>query len=391
MDTMDKMRHCSKDIGAVTILVAGVMIFFILLFLVVGVNFVYVYYVRGELQNAADAGALAGAALINDQNDLCQNPARAEAKKFAFKNKATEKKEPVDILTQACDNNLSDANDITVGNWNPTRPINDRYHRGETPINAIEVRPRRTTNSPGGPVDFIFKNIISSMTNMGVTRVAIAARPESPTTGLAMCVDACPEDHPPLDLSQPFLFSVPSNSPANPYGLAWTELNTDSNIEGQSCLKNTSKCDSGFEDGCTTNDAMMVASYIWQKRIPQTKCFSIRWSNGQKTARFDLYCAFQSMTFDALNKTDTSGNTPPKVGSVDKWKIIVPIINPCPSGAQPGGGPYPIERYAEIVIDDVTDKFGQPAPPVEGIKISSIRCVPCGDWTIMGKVPVLVQ
>jgi len=80
------MKLCKKNKGAIAILIAGIMVPFLLLFLVVGVDFVYMYYVRGELQNAADSAALAGAAKLDGTNVILQTDARQAAWKFACKN-----------------------------------------------------------------------------------------------------------------------------------------------------------------------------------------------------------------------------------------------------------------------------------------------------------------
>ena len=49
----------SKNKGAAIILVAGILLGFLLIFFVVAIDFSRMYYVRGELQKAADSGALA--------------------------------------------------------------------------------------------------------------------------------------------------------------------------------------------------------------------------------------------------------------------------------------------------------------------------------------------
>ncbi|NIT03842.1 pilus assembly protein TadE, partial [Candidatus Saccharibacteria bacterium] len=57
-------------------------------FLVVAIDFAYIYVVRGQVQNAADAATMAGVVFISDPDDTVQTAARNEAIKFAAKNSA---------------------------------------------------------------------------------------------------------------------------------------------------------------------------------------------------------------------------------------------------------------------------------------------------------------
>ncbi len=69
----------------------------ILLFAFAGlaIDIAYMYFVKDELQVAADAAALAGAPLLGDPNNLQQADARNEAIAFALKNK--EARVPVEL------------------------------------------------------------------------------------------------------------------------------------------------------------------------------------------------------------------------------------------------------------------------------------------------------
>ena len=159
------------------------------------------YVAKSQLQNAADSAALAGAIKAKsagngtaNPNDLVQSAARTESILFASKNSAA--KTPV-TLSSDNSNTLSDSNDITVGHWNST----DRsYSANQTPVNAVQVRPRRTANSPGGEIA-LFIGRVFGWEKMGASANAIAALPLRGTSFISLCTDSC---------------SGVSNDPANP-------------------------------------------------------------------------------------------------------------------------------------------------------------------------------
>jgi hypothetical protein len=190
------VKQCRENKGVITILVAGILVPFILLFLVVGADFAYMYYVRGELQNAADSAALAGAAKLTGAKDEVLDPiakkyhyeqpeARLTAWQFACKNKAAH--DPVFLVISGpdCNNPSGDLNksnsadgDIVVGYWKVTPfacastgqtekfcPAN-----GSTgfPINAVKVVTRRTGDAAqsgikigNNPVGLLFGKLVN--------------------------------------------------------------------------------------------------------------------------------------------------------------------------------------------------------------------------------------
>ena len=170
----------------------GIAVIYIALLLVALVAFVglaidigYMYVTKTQLQNAADSAALAGASQAKsvgtgtaDPNDLVQSPARTEAISFAAKNTAT--KVPI-VISNDGTNTLSDSNDITVGNWNGTI-----YAPNSTPVNAVQVRPRRTDTSPGGPVSLFIGRVFGQNT-MGASADAVAALPLRANSFISLC------------------------------------------------------------------------------------------------------------------------------------------------------------------------------------------------------------
>jgi len=389
------MKLCKKDRGAVTILVAGVMIFFILLFLVVGVNFVYVYYVRGELQNAADSAALAGAAKLDGTNLITQQNARQAAWKFACKNNAAH--DPVFLITNTpsdCDTltpppaaalnggNNADG-DIVVGNWNLS--LTPQFDSTRTPVNAVKVVARRTEGSPGGPVGLIFKNIIPGMTNMGVRRVAIAERPLRANGYIAMCQPLCPVGCiDPTDpttfctLDPPYVLDTGSTGPPDRM-FAWSTL-----------LKRVSSSTQLID--------LICGEYPFQEVCGEKIWSSMGTNNAVER---NLEAIMFDPNYDHDNK-DIVG------GIVTGWWLTVPVTTECPPGEQgqgSGNDPKDVWGYADVHIIAICATGGgsacrpgsAPASlctpyPNHSIVIDAITCTSCPNRKQkIGRKPVLVQ
>jgi len=115
------------------------------------------YLVANQLQNAADAAALAAGGLLKTDRDL----ARQAAKDIAAHNNA-------------------DNQPVTIADY---QIIFGRYHRDQrffeavtddaTSINAVKVLAQRTTAAPDGPVSLVFGSVFG-VNNADVSRVAIA-------------------------------------------------------------------------------------------------------------------------------------------------------------------------------------------------------------------------
>lgn len=172
----------------------GVVVVYVAIGIIVLIGFVglavdlgYMYVVKGQLQNAADAAALAGAAKLDGTTSTIQTDARTEAVSFALKNKAAGQDVTIDP-------NAGNAvtGDVVVGNWDPSRPQSPQDLRflptadGSNPlpagaeINAVKVVARRTGESPdtgiapSTKVSLFFGKIIG-WGIMGVKSQAIAA------------------------------------------------------------------------------------------------------------------------------------------------------------------------------------------------------------------------
>jgi uncharacterized membrane protein len=131
----------------------------------------YFYHVKNELQVAADAAASAGAIDLDGTNNPTQTISRNTASLYAGLNTAAGN--PV-LVSSDGTSLISPSNDITVGFWDTSTGYN-AFSAGTLTINAVQVRTRRTADSPGGGVGKLFGRIFSSVTtDISATAVATA-------------------------------------------------------------------------------------------------------------------------------------------------------------------------------------------------------------------------
>ncbi len=141
-----------------------VVTFLLLLILFVGLtlDMAKAYYVSHQLQNAADAAALAGARVVK----LSQAQARQKAYDIAFANFAD-----VDPILLGLNDVTNDPNgDIVVGRYDPGTAT---FTVTTVAVNALKVVARRTDSSLGGPVALNFGPIIGINT-CNISNYAIA-------------------------------------------------------------------------------------------------------------------------------------------------------------------------------------------------------------------------
>ena len=419
---MKRFMKYVRNHKGVTLVMMAIMLAVLIMLASLAIDISYMYFAKNQLQVAADAAALAGAAGLNGTSSTAQKTnVRDIAWQFACRNHAANKPKNVYLVAvdpqandpnateaQKCDNiptDLNDGNsadgDIVIGFWNGSSfsPTVDTLN-GEI-ANAVKVVDRRseTGETYGMPQVGLFlgkffallKPVGADWSVMAVKASAIAARPPRPSTGLVLCDPVCT---PGFDLSDPFMTNQQSKDPPETYySLSYTEFLQKTPVGKATCLNpKIHQCNGGLRDDCSTADNTIVASYIWQERIAPTTCDLIRWDNGVGNIPDDVKCAFKSTTFDTDNKTINAGATV-------AWKVIVPIVpgSECPSGGVPGHSTDValITQFAEIVIVDVVDvkgdsTIGNNKNPM-GIRISSIDCFPCGDWSHLGSKPSLVK
>ncbi|MBI5102913.1 MAG: pilus assembly protein [Nitrospirae bacterium] len=382
----------SKENGFATILLAGIMGLFLILFFVVGIDFARIYYVKGELQNAADAAALAGAAVLDGTNSVAQAAARTAAVTFAGQNNAAGTS--VGLASDGT-NALSDANDILVGNWNGTDFLETRK-----PVNAVQVRARRTANSPGGPVVLLFGNMVGWV-NMSPVRNATASRVPPPLGPFPICLPSCDratpidgqwefDGNPTADIFAPggtpagfkaedaatlctdTSTSTPGvvspagqhfylNSSQDMVGMAWTNFD----------LTNVETC--GAASKCGDNpDPDDITPYIKGEKIPPDICGkAICITNGTGTG--PLVELLKNELPKRAKDHIVGGKT------IHGWRITLPIVLDCSGGqscpGDPTGRPYPVMNYANVIITEVLSSGDDPKKGMRLVGTSDPRTI----------------
>ncbi len=393
--------------GVATILVVGVLGVFLIFFLVVGIDYAYIYVVRGQMQNAADAASLAGAAKVspltvdNNPSKYLQEAAREEAWKFACKNFAAgESVYLVGGLGNPCDSppaDLNDSNapigDIVIGHWREGTLPGENCPTGWTPagggffcaadgtsglqINSVKVVARRTENSPGGRVSLFFGHLVD-WAQMDVSQVAIAIREPLAIAATPLCVPSCGRSTPLTTVSPNltpglrFFFRTQDGSP---------------NVGWSSFLENNTS-------------QPVISAYIRGERIPPPICNECIFTTSGLVV--PSLCAVRERIKEEAETYNVNGV------DVVGWKVIIPILpaTPCPSangtgcitedpGYQPGD-PYEVIQFTQVIITDAIPTGNCPGDsgpyatgkpgivlvgigPGTGANDSTVTCIDCND------------
>jgi Flp pilus assembly protein TadG len=382
----------------ITLIMMALMLALLLALAALAIDIAYMYVVKNELQVAADAAALAGAARLTDAIDGGGTPppeglARQEAWKFACRNTAA--KQNVYLVTNNaanCNNpplaaNLNSSNnaagDIVIGNWNPTtRVFTPATGSTGLIINSLKARPRRTGETPGMPrVSLFLGGVLRALWEgaadwrfMSARAEAIAARPPRAGQYFSICNDPsfCESCTYPTTcvLPSPRVLDTKTSSPSS-NRFAWTSL---------------------LSSPPSSNEFITL---ICQNLPFQEVCGqSIQNFTGGSSATFKaLESAMYNPNYDASNKTIVAG-------TVTNWTVIVPVTSVCPPD---GASAMTVWGYARLRLTRVCGSGGgnacspvsYNAPPgtcgnENIIVIDSISCISCAQ-NEGGLKPVLVR
>ena len=417
---LNKSQSISKALKnkkGITLVLLAFMLVVLIALAALAIDIAYMYVVKNELQVAADAAALAGAAKLTGATDSGgtvspQLDARKEAWKFACENKAAGSK--VFLVTNSSTNcgsppasGLNENNDATgdiiVGHWRAAAPgtitcatgwetLGNGYFcraNGSTGlvINAIKVVPKRTSAGQTygkGPVSLFLGRVIG-WNVMSARAEAIAARPPRAQVPLTICLDTCTSGV--VSPEGTLLYWAPYPSEAIPgnVGIAWTSFNTSSQQ-----MENNE-----------------INAITYGKEI--NACgLTVYTSNGNvNSLQRQLRCAFKNPLYDSANKTCADGNCNSSSDNVTSWTVLVAIVqspNGCPPGDQPS--PDTVVSYGRMTITEVYATGGggtnecacsaYDAPAMTGsqpnaIRVTSLQCLACPATEYTGSTPVLVK
>lgn len=317
-----------KNNRGIAVIYIALLLVALLAFVGLAVDIGYMYVAKTQLQNAADAAAHAGASkllsmggAITNLNDMRISAAKDAAVSFALKNKAAGQN--VVILSDGT-NTLSNTNDVTVGYWDGAN-----YTPDKPPVNALQARPRRTENSPGGKIAIFFGKVLG-ISEMAASASAVAALPVRGGIYIAFCLNTCGGTLPPypfLSYSSGRQYDTGPNEPYN-NKFAWTTLLND------------------------PTSASKLSTFICSQKPAINVCKKdIYTTMGTDASDLkDVATAFYSNNYDVANKTFTTvdGN---KITT--GWEVIVPITKSCPPGKQGKWDPKYVADYAKVNITAV--------------------------------------
>jgi hypothetical protein len=412
---MDKIRNFWKNKKGMTLVWGAFFLVLLLMLAGMAIDIGYMYFVKNQLQVAADSAALAGAAKLDGTTSVAQDSVREEAWKFACRNTAGGTTPGTNVNSSSnnvylannssasCDSPPSGsmlnggndpAGDIVLGNWNTTDPSrlgppDCRFLPAPgcpalspaAVINAVKVVARRTgadavdnissgNNSVNVFLGQIFRMIGTDWSLMSAVSSAIASRPPRASSFVAMGSTAC--DIP-----------ITSNSDCvglgNPYpcctGPGTATCRVLSSSGSGSCCD--SSCTTGHDPldpkcsccwkffGWTGLSSNLSSSTFDDKVCTDSPyediCGPACTPGGQiygvggvstGAAFADYQAAMYDPSFDAGNKEITGGN-------VTGWSVIFPWttgLNPIqgsPDCGGGGGGAYSILGYVKVHITAV--------------------------------------
>ena len=167
------------------------------------INIDYMYVNEDDLHSMAESSALVGAREIKTRileqiragagklDDITDDTVQSAARGVVVSHTLGKHKEAA--LIHALNNNtnnLTTSNDVTVGFWNASTHT---YSPGGKPVNAMQVRTRRTSESESVGIGNIgnILGILTGVQKFNYTPDAIAALPARANANFAVCADAC--------------------------------------------------------------------------------------------------------------------------------------------------------------------------------------------------------
>lgn len=354
MDAIRRIRKPGQKGFALVYIALMIVVLVAIVSLAVDIG--YMYVAKGQLQNAADAAALAGAAMnLSDSTSVKQ-----KAIQFAATNKAAG---DAVVITEG---------DVTIGNWNPA--ATPPFDPTRTPLNAVRAVARRdvagASSAEQGKVHLFFGKIFSLLPGggdgwpeMAASAEAIASRPPRPTIPIALCETPCSLATPPTEAAPVKFFFKQSGATAPPpeMTVGWTDFSFTS-------------------QATSLGPQSDIAKYIHGELHPPDVCNKAIYTNNG--------------VGEAVTELKQECNAQKAASGKAYWEVIIPIVGPgvdkfgvtvpsCPPGDQPI--PYPLTQFAIAWITDV-DKGSAP-----GVVFSKLECLPCGDPRLIGNSPTLVK
>ncbi len=376
----------------------SIMLVAFLVLAALAINIDYLYVAEDDLHAMAESSALIGAREIKSRlmdqirtdpgrlaqvtGDTVQSAARNAVVTHALGNH--KESALIQVLNNDA-NRLTTANDLTVGFWNTST---QSYTPGMTPVNAIQVRTRRTSESESvgiGNIGTILGKI-TGVQKFNYTPEAIAAIPPRANANFALCGAACGGE-----CTFPRVCTVPErkmvSEPPKPGGVPESQRYASTSLMNE------------MGPSITLSDMIcmeMPAQEVCGKEI-QT-ILDTR-GNGLR----DLESMMYNPNVDVSNKEYDKAT-----GKLAGWWVIAPVTA-CPSARQDTAfEKHRVTGYALVRISRICapgpagcqqNNTSFTAPDAvcgidSGLYIDRISCVGCGSRAMLalpGLQPMLVR
>lgn len=174
MDTKASERlDLKKTEGAIIILVAACLVF-LLAIAALAIDIGYLYATRNELQNVADAAALAGARYLGETySGMSEN--QIEVYEFSKADVLAKINETAELNDAAQESIPILLEDLRIGRWDPSKSSDDVYMETLIAPDAVSVVARRDNSEGSSPVGTFFARILNINTASVTSARAVAA------------------------------------------------------------------------------------------------------------------------------------------------------------------------------------------------------------------------
>lgn len=321
------VNFSNNNRGQVLVLVALSLII-ILGFAALAIDIGYFHHTKNQLQGSADAAALAAVVKLDGGKTTAQTAARDAAVKLAGLNNASGS---TVILWNDYTQTLSkDKNDVTVGFWDNNVKTYTTGTGGGT-INAVQVRARGTQKDPTGFPRIFGRIFDTTKQDIGAEAIAWTV-PSGKNPTVPLCLNSCNGGiRTPLTGTPPGkrYYLTGNNTPKTAW-TSWRESNSNRN---------------NIEDYWTGTSS-----------LPQKYCGEQIYTNNGNI-QVDLVMVSLLVTANSTTH-DVKGR------QIYGYKTLVPVLNNCSGGADPGqssgGGnsPLNVSHLTEFIITSVDTSGG---------------------------------
>lgn len=377
----------------------GIMLVAFLVVAALAINIGYLYVDEDDLRIVAEMSALTGAQEIKkrilDQvrtdpgklatvtGDSVQVAARNAAANHAL---GKHKEAALIHVLNNDSNSLTTSNDLTVGFWNVSTQT---YSPGGTPVNAMQVRTRRTSESESVGIGNIgnFFGILAGVQKFNYTPDAVAALPARANANFAVCAAAC-------DSGCVF----PNICPIPERKLVSEALRPGGDLPAASRYASTPLTNQ-MDSTVTLSD--MICMEMPAREVCGKQILTI--PDAQENALRDMESIMYNPNVDVSNKEYDKSS-----GELKGWWVIAPVTDCSPASQDGVFEKHTVTKYALIRISRIcapgatgckqnNTSFDAPAAICgtdKGLYIDRISCVNCGSRAMLalpGLHPVLVK